>query len=133
MSRMIKRHRKMEVLMVPACPVLAMAFCSAPLQQQTRQLLQGPTATPCMVGREQLAQGEAFSSRDNLLAGREPLAAAQATALESLTNTATSAPSPTELDTLATLWCVIRCPSWVRTSLLTEGATALLQVLGNRG
>lgn len=41
-------------------------------RQETRQLLWGPTTSPGAVGREQLAQGKAFSSRDNCLAGESP-------------------------------------------------------------
>lgn len=79
-------------------------------QQETRQLLQGPTGTPGAVGREQLAQGEAFSSRDNHLAGREPLPPVQAPALESLTDTATSTSSPAALDISATLYLCDQAP-----------------------
>lgn len=73
------------------------------LQQGTRQPLLWSEITPGTVGREQLAQGKAFSSRDNCLAGREPLPTMQSPALESLTHTATSASSPTAVDPLAAL------------------------------
>lgn len=42
----------------PCCVTL---LWSSP-QEETRQLLQGPTVTPKAVGKEQLAQGKAFSS-----------------------------------------------------------------------
>lgn len=97
--------------------------------QETRQLLQGPTATPRMVGREQLAQGEAFSSwlgeSTSLLCGHQPWRASPT--LPPLH------PHPQHWTSWPLCTCATRCPPWVKTSLHAEGATTFLQMLSPRG
>lgn len=133
MSRITKRHRKTEVPMVPACPLLTMPPCSGPLLGKRHvSCCRGLQSLPGQWEGSSWPRAKPSAAEITAWPGESPCLLCRHQPWRASPTLPPAHPHPQCWTSELPCTCVARHPSWVRTSLHAEGATALLQVLGPR-